>query len=140
MSPLAKLKCPLVLDVSSFMNMEGSGCTESVLRVLPVPCLLAMDAKIELESLGVGVLLQAPLFEVVEMQSEAEALGLVALAAQCLSNAEAGSIVVALSQKRALVTDDRRIKFIASQIKPTLKTLSSLDLIEYWRTLPPGTI
>lgn len=115
------------------MNLEDSNCTEAVLHAMLVPCLLTLDAKIELESLGVGACLQPPLIEVVAVQSEIEVMQLVALAAWCLSNADAASIVAALSQRCALVTDDRRLKAVASQVAPTLTTFSSVDLVRCWR-------
>lgn len=133
MSPLTHLRCPLVLDVSSVLNMEDRSCTEAVLRILSVPCLLTVDARIELDSLQVGMQLQPPLIEMLEMGTEKEAAQLVALAAQRLSNADAASVVAALSHQRALVTDDSHLHKVAVQIAPSLRVFSSLDLIEYWR-------
>jgi len=77
-SPHLDLRCPLVLDVSSVMNMETVHCTEAVLLALPMRCSLAFDAKIELDILGVGTHLQPPLIELVEMKSEQEITQLVA--------------------------------------------------------------
>jgi predicted nucleic acid-binding protein len=53
---------------------------------------------------------RTPLIELIEVDSEVEATQFVALAARCLSIADAASIVAALGRNRALVTDDKRLK------------------------------
>jgi hypothetical protein len=45
----------LVLDVTSVMNMETSGCIVAILRARSA-CALAIDARAELRSMGIETL------------------------------------------------------------------------------------
>jgi predicted nucleic acid-binding protein len=96
---------------------------------------LTFEANAEIEALGIAIPSELPFIELLAVTSEAQAVQMVVLAVQSLNNADAASLVLALSQNRALVTDDKRLKTIAEQTAPTLRLFSSSDLIQCWREL-----
>ena len=134
---------PVVVDTSVIINLNASGCADTILRALPNRCVVVEDVSVELQAgrlTGRGdadalaVLVQQHLVEQAHLgnsgQSYFETL-VSGSAAATLDDGEAATIACAIERRAVALIDERKAMRICAERFPNLQVGSTMDLFAH---------
>lgn len=133
----------LVLDTSTVINLNASGCARKLIQSLPNPLAVADTVPRELEGGRhrrrhdwdlLNELVTSDLIKVVELDDRAlryfEQL-VIGPAASTLDDGEAATIAYAVSRKAFAIVDERKANRICSQRFPKLRIGCTVDIFAH---------
>ena len=123
----------IVLDACCAINLCVCGQMEAILRSIPVRVAIAtFVAYEEVRRCDIRPFIEAGLLQVVEPETEEEAINVIAFAADLGGDGEAYTGAIAIRWKWAIVSDERRVLNYFERQAPRLQRLTTPELLKYW--------
>lgn len=144
----------VILDASCLINLSASGQLRSIIAALPINVAVTHYVHVDevlweyagpddnvaqtKQPINLQPLIDQGYLQVVDTESEAEALMLVNYAA-LMDDGEAITAAIAAHRNWAVAVDDRKARRVIAEHSPHIQILSTLDLVRYWAEILPCT-